>query len=345
MTTFIFAVLLALIMLYAVTIEKVYRQVAYNEVRRQARKGNESARLIYQPLSYEITLKIFLWFVIIITAAGSFVLFTTLTSAWGAFILIVAILGMAFWWLPTTKAGSFSNLLARWSTRPLNAILHYLYPVIRPFSDLISHYYPSHIHTGLYEKEDLLELLKWQVKQSDNRILPDELTAAEQALKFNDYLVGDIITPRRKIYMVSAADTVGPLLMDDLHKSGHQGFPVYEGKKSHVVGVLYLQDLLKVQSGGAVIKYMHPDVQYLHEGYSLRQALRALFHSNSRLFIVINDHAEFVGVVTAEDILRQVIGDLDYDGFDAYDNPQAVANSTKQFKKDEIADSEPPEMV
>jgi CBS domain containing-hemolysin-like protein len=136
--------------------------------------------------------------------------------------------------------------------------------------------------------------------------------------------------------------------MDELHKSGHVSFPVTEGKKNVVIGVLYLQDLLKVQSGGSVTKYMHSDLQYLHEDFSLYRGLQAIQHSQQRLFMVINDRAEFVGIVTTEDILGQVVGRLAPDEFEAYGNPQAVISSLADKKTsmpEEKADSEATEVV
>lgn len=348
MTTFIFALLLALIMLYAVNLEKVYHDVASREVKRQARQGNDLAKKIYLPLSYGLSLRIFLWLIILASAAGSVILFASLTSTWLAFILIVATLGMAFWWIPASRVGSFGAWLAKWSARPLGLVLHYLYPVLKPVAKLASDVYPVHVHTGLYEKADLLELLAWQSRQADNRIQPEELMAAEHALKFNDKLIGDITTPRQKVDTVSSTDTVGPLLMDELHKSGHVSFPVTEGKKNVVVGVLYLQDLLKVQSGGNVTKYMRGDPQYLHEDFSLYRALQVIQRSQQRLFMVINDQAEFVGIVTTEDILGQVVGRLAPDEFEAYGNPQAVISSLADKKTpvlEEKTDSEPTEVV
>jgi CBS domain containing-hemolysin-like protein len=112
--------------------------------------------------------------------------------------------------------------------------------------------------------------------------------------------------------------------------------------------VLYLQDLLKVQSGGNVTKYMRGDPQYLHEDFSLYRALQVIQRSQQRLFMVINDQAEFVGIVTTEDILGQVVGRLAPDEFEAYGNPQAVISSLADKKTpvlEEKTDSEPTEVV
>jgi hypothetical protein len=103
MTTFIFALLLALVMLYAVDLEKVYHDVVSREVKRQARQGDDLAKKLYLPLSYGLSLRIFLWAIILAAAAGSVILFASLTSTWLAFILIVATLG---WRLVSQDVGT-----------------------------------------------------------------------------------------------------------------------------------------------------------------------------------------------------------------------------------------------
>ncbi|HUC87755.1 MAG TPA: CBS domain-containing protein [Candidatus Binatia bacterium] len=348
MTNFIFAVVLALAMLYCVSLAHTYKRASVKEVRRQARSGSESAKRLYKPLVYGSSLQIFLWLIIVISAAGSFMLFASLTSKAVSLVLIAAILAMAFWWLPLSRDSKFRLWLANSASPLLDKIMHYLYPLIKPIDKLMSKHYPLHVHSGLYEKSDLIELLTWQSKQPDNRILPEELTAALAALRFADKSVGSVMTPKAKVFEVAASDTVGPLLMDDLHKSGYTSFPVYEGKKSHLVGVLYLSDLIKVKSGGLVSSHMRTNVYYLHEDYSLYQALQVLTRSREQLYLVVDGVADFIGIVTARVILEQVVGELPVADLESYTNPQVVASSLSLPEIEEssaVDDSLPPEVL
>lgn len=348
MTNFIFAVVLALIMLYCVSLAHTYKRASVKEVRRQARSGSESAQRLYKPLGYGNSLQLFLWLIIVISAAGSFMLFASLTSKTASLVLIAAILAMAFWWLPLSRDSKFRLWLANSASPLLNKLMHYFYPLIKPIDRLISKHYPVHVHSGLYEKSDLIELLAWQSKQPDNRILPEELTAAEAALRFADKSVGSVMTTKSKVYEVAASDAVGPLLMDDLHKSGYTSFPVYEGKKSHLVGVLYLSDLIKIRASGPVSKYMRTDISYLHEDYSLYQALQVLTRTREQLYLVVNDKAEFIGIVTARVILEQVVGELPAGDVESYLSPEVVASSLSPAEVEvdaTIDDNLPPEVL
>ena len=81
---------------------------------------------------------------------------------------------------------------------------------------------------------------------------PDELQIVSRVLSFNDRLIGEVMTPRRRMKTVAAADTIGPVLMDELHASGHTRFPVTGKKPTDIVGTLYLNDLIHNQYSGTV---------------------------------------------------------------------------------------------
>jgi magnesium and cobalt transporter len=139
-------------------------------------------------------------------------------------------------------------------------------------------------------------------------------------------MVSDVMVPRRGVKLVKASDAVGPIIMDELHDSGHSRFPVYEGDdEDHIVGTLFLRDLVHARKGGAISGLMDGKVYYVHEDYTLEQALHAFLKTKRHLFIVINNFEEFVGIITIEDILEQVIGHKIIDEFDQYEDMRAVA--------------------
>ncbi|MEK7603239.1 MAG: CBS domain-containing protein, partial [Patescibacteria group bacterium] len=206
---------------------------------------------------------------------------------------------------------------------------------------------PVHLHTGLYEKQDLIELLERQEAQSDNRMEQAELVLAERALKFGDRLVRDRLVPRRVVKTVSADENIGPLLMDELHKSGHSRFPVFEGKKDNITGTLYMKDLVKSKHGGTVAKAMRSDVCYIHEEQPLFEALQAVLKTHHHLMVVVNSFEEYVGVISLEDVLEELIGQPIIDEFDQYHDLRAVAAkmAADEHEDHEKATSEAQEMI
>ena len=116
-------------------------------------------------------------------------------------------------------------------------------------------------------------------------------------------------------------------LMAELHTTGHSRFPVFEGKKQQdtVVGILYLRDIIGMTKTVPVREAMHAEVSYIHEDFTLYQALQAFIKTKQHLFIVVNAFEEYVGIITIEDVLERVIGKLIVDEFDKYDDLRAVA--------------------
>lgn len=210
--------------------------------------------------------------------------------------------------------------------RRVGPLLDWAYNTFRKFM-------PLSIHTGLYTKDDLLQLLGKQKHVAGSQIPLNDLVIAEHALSFGDESVGSIMTPRRMVTMVPDTETVGPLLMDELHKSGHTRFPVWSVETEQVIGILYLHDLTNVTHGGLVTDTMRAkDVCFIHEEQNLREALAAFLQTRRQLFIVVNSFEEYVGVLSLEDVLEQVIGKQIVDEFDQYDDIRAVA--AKQAAKE-----------
>jgi CBS domain containing-hemolysin-like protein len=189
----------------------------------------------------------------------------------------------------------------------------------------------------LYDRHDLIDLLQRQLVQPDNRIEQTELDIALHALTFGDDTVAQHLTPRRVVKAVNADDSLGPILMDELHKSGHSRFPVYAGKTDNIVGTLYLRDLVHAKAGGTAKEVMKPGVAYVHEEQSLYDALQAILRTHRQLFVVVNSFEEYVGIITIEDILETILGKPIIDEFDQYDDLRAVAaRSAKKEHKEHL---------
>jgi CBS domain containing-hemolysin-like protein len=177
----------------------------------------------------------------------------------------------------------------------------------------------------LYERADLLDLIDKQQVQTDNRMEQAELDIAKHALTFGDKIVRDVMTPRRAVKMIPADEDLGPVLMSELHDSGHSRFPVYEDKQDNIVGVLFLRDLINSKSRGKTKNLAKGKVMYLHEEQSLYEGLQAVLKTRQHLYIVVNDFEEYVGIVTIEDILEEIVGKQILDEFDRYEDIRAVA--------------------
>jgi CBS domain containing-hemolysin-like protein len=339
--TFVGILLLIGITLITISLQRTYGSIPQKELRKRARNGDVVAAALFKAAAYGSSLKALLWALVIGFSSLLFVVVSRETATWFALLTIALTLWFGFVWLPAHEATRLSMWLARQLAPALAKLLAYIHPVLRKPTDFIARHRPVNVHTGLYDKEDLKELFARQRVQFDNRVDQQTLEIVEQALSFGDKKVSDILTPRRVVKAVAATDSIGPVLMDDLHKSGHSRFPVYEGKQDNIVGVLFLREAVRAKAGGSIQKVMNTQVCYVHEDQPLTEALHAILKTHQQLFIVVNSFEEYVGIVTIEDIMEAIVGKQIVDEFDEYEDLRAVAAKTaaKEHKEHIVNDS------
>ncbi|MDB5177647.1 MAG: exported protein of unknown function [Candidatus Saccharibacteria bacterium] len=178
--------------------------------------------------------------------------------------------------------------------------------------------------TALSSKEELNHL----IAESGGVLSPDERKLIVNGLGFEDRLVSEIMTPRSVIDSVSKLDHLGPLMLDELHKSGHSRFPVIDGDIDHVVGMLHIHDLLTIDAkrrSTSVEKAMEPRVFYVKQDQTLQHALAAFLRTHHHLFVVVNEFHETVGLLSLEDVIEAMLGRKIIDEFDAHEDLRVVA--------------------
>ena len=324
MILFILAIILALVALVAITLRKTYTYLPPKELKRQARSGDQLAAVLYRAAAYGPNLRLLLWIIIGLSAAGSFSILARLAPPGLGFIAIALVLVYGFAWLPSGKLTSFGARLAAWLTPIIVWLLVKLHPLLRLVVKLLGRHREHVEHSGLYEVDDIIDLLENQKKQPDNRIAPSTIDILLHTLAYGQMSVSDVLVPRHAVISVHTDDTVGPILMDELYDSGHNRFPVLDANEE-MAGVLHLHDLVEKTHGGKVSDVMQTNLRYIHEDHSLEQALHAMLSSGRQLLFVVNSNQEYVGIISIEDVIEQVIGHKLTSEFDQYDSKAAVA--------------------
>ena len=150
------------------------------------------------------------------------------------------------------------------------------------------------------------------------------------------------MTPRRKVKWVAAAEPIGPMLMDELHKTGQTRFPVAKelakSASPEVVGSLYLKDLLdNLENKGRIRDIMLPGANYINESQTLLGALDGFLKSGRHLMVVVNNFEETVGILTLDDLFEQILGHKITGDFDRYSDIRSVAGHDTQPSDDKEA--------
>ncbi len=306
MLTYVFSITLLLIALLSVVLRKTYNVVPAHELKRQAAAKNAVAKRLWLAVAYGASLRLLLWLVFAITTAGAVVLLSKTAPGWLLFIVVALLLWLAFSWLPNTRVSGVALKITSTLTPFVAWMLRHLDRPLRRLAKLSHKRYKAQ-HSGLYELNDLMNLLDLQSTQPDSRITTEEIDLMRHVLRFGEHKVRDVLRPRKQVRSVAITDAVGPVLLDELHASGQTSFPVKKAARSkEIVGTLHIGDV-GIHSTGTVQDYVTPGVTYIHESDNLADALHVFYQTRRQLFIVVDSFEAYVGVLTLEDILFELV--------------------------------------
>ncbi len=337
MTAWIFLIIATLLALLSANIGKVYRQEPAKKLKHQARGGDKQAGLLHMVAQYGAIAEIVFWtadslFVSLAAASSRYILPTPI-----ALLFIFSLIVLVFVMVPASRTSQRSRWLAARCAPQLARFLMTAGPVLSKVRELM-HLDRSTSRTGLYDQDDIVELLEKQKADDTNRVDRSELDLLLNSLAFGEKTIAQVMTPRRKIRFVAGNEPVGPILTTELHDSGFSQFPV-TGEDQQIIGTLYLSDLVEFKKAGVVKNVMKPDVYYVNQTQKLDHVLSAFIRTKHHFFMVVNQSEEVVGLITIEDILAQIVGHEIVQTFDAHEDRHAAA--ALQVKQDSDKHSGP----
>ena len=247
-------------------------------------------------------------------------LLSVLAWGWGVGVLVGVLVAFLYGALAQTRA-------IRWAAQRLyksidRQVLLYI-PKISPAVRLLSGRPSEKERHQIGSKDELLHM----TRQSPGILSTDEKLLLESGLKFGNRLVSEVMTPQSVIETVNKGELLGPLTLDELYKKGHSRLPVIDGDINHIIGILYIQDLLTVTSRKTPTaeEAMEQKVFYIREDQTLQHALSAFLKTHHHLFVVVNEYRETVGVLSLEDVMEAFLGKKIDDEYDEHSDLRVVA--------------------
>jgi magnesium and cobalt transporter len=170
------------------------------------------------------------------------------------------------------------------------------------------------------DREQLLEILHAAYER--NLMDADALTIIEGALAASDTRVADVMIPRAQMDAIDVDDPLEDIVRVVI-EAAHSRFPVVDGDRDKVLGILLAKDLLRIQiePDFELRDWLRPAV-FIPESKRLNVLLREFRVSRNHMAIVVNEYGGVAGLVTIEDVLEQIVGDIEdeYDFDEAHDN-------------------------
>jgi magnesium and cobalt transporter len=161
----------------------------------------------------------------------------------------------------------------------------------------------------------------------------EALTMLEGVLEVGDIQVRDIMVPRAQMVCVRREDpssTIVPIVVE----SGHSRFPVMDGDRDDIVGILLAKDLLRLSISDEnerfdIREYMRPAV-FVPESKRLNVLLKDFRRNRHHMAIVVDEYGGVSGLVTIEDVMEQIVGEID-DEFDVEEDLNIRKDADRQY--------------
>lgn len=172
------------------------------------------------------------------------------------------------------------------------------------------------IHPGPDSTAELIETL---VEAEDNQVIGAESRAMlEGVIRMADMSAGDVMVAATRMDVLNINAPFDELLHYVID-TAHSRFPVYEGERENIIGILMAKDLLKLQRAPELnIRALLRPAVFVPESKGLNDLLREFRGNRNHLAVVIDEFGRVAGIITIEDVLEQIVGEIE----DEFDLPE-----------------------
>lgn len=169
------------------------------------------------------------------------------------------------------------------------------------------------IHPGPDSTDELIGTL---AEAEHNQLIgADSRRMLEGVIHMADMSAGDVMVPTPRMDMIDI-DAPFDEILHGVIDTAHSRFPVFEGERENIIGILMAKDLLKLQRAPELnIRALLRPAVFVPESKGLNDLLRDFQSNHSHLAIVIDEFGRVAGLVTIEDVLEEIVGEIE-DEFD-----------------------------
>jgi magnesium and cobalt transporter len=172
------------------------------------------------------------------------------------------------------------------------------------------------IHPGPDSKAELIETL---ADAQDNDIIGAESRVMlEGVIRMADQTAGEVMVAAPRMDLINI-DSPYDEILNIVIDTAHSRFPVYEGERENIIGILLAKDLLKLHRAPELnIRALLRPAAFVPESKGLNDLLREFRGNRNHLAIVIDEFGRVAGLITIEDVLEQIVGEIE----DEFDIPE-----------------------
>ncbi len=242
----------------------------------------------------------------------------TVTRRWGLSVVTVStvlttlLVFFAGEMLPKSIAKKFPERLAK----ACAGSLRFFMGLFRPVSAVLAKIGEAAAKLGKREPEpsvtedELYDIIEDMTEEGSLDEEQGELISS--ALQFGDLTVESVLTPRMDVTALDA-DAPGEEILSVIKACNHSRLPVYEGSIDHVIGVLQIRKYIKAylrENRPPDLRSLMDEAFFIHQSTELSELLPMLSKQRTNMAIVTDNFGGTLGVVTVEDIVEQIVGEI-----------------------------------
>lgn len=209
----------------------------------------------------------------------------------------------------------FSLFVTQAVAIPVRVIMIILTPISAPFNGIVN--FLSRPFDKKNEEEQLPTVTEEELSSiietvEEEGIIDEEKSdLLQSALDFSDIGVGEILTPRIDMVAIDIDDDFDTI-KETVLNSRYSRIPVYEGSVDHIIGILYINRLLKriANKEDVDIRSLMFEPFFFHKTMKLPAVLAEMRKQHIHMAVVLDEYGGTMGVVTMEDILEEIVGDI-----------------------------------
>ena len=278
-------------------------------LRRRAKHGDEDAAKIY-PIREKgnLLLTTLLLGNVAVNTTLSIYLTNLASGIWAGIIAtsLIVVFGEIVPQAVISRYAIWFGARTLWFTR---LALFVCYPIAWPIAKVLDRALGSELPTT-YSHKELMEIISEHEDSEHSAIDADEERILHGALQFSHRRVREVMTPAERVVMYDEQQKLTSQILEEIMHHGHSRLPIYSGKPGNIVGILFVKDLI-VEADDVSINQTEEafETNYLtvRGETKLDVILARMLTSRQHLAIVKNRNDQFLGVISMEDIIEEII--------------------------------------
>ena len=196
------------------------------------------------------------------------------------------------------------------------------YPVTKPAAMLLDYFLGGETPSKV-SKRELAMMIREQQQIKDSEIEFDDYKLVKKSLDYADKTVRAVMTPIENVFSLEKDTILDKKTIQKIHNSGHSRIPVLHKEK--VIGILFTKDIVLIdyKRKDLAAEVMRPYVEEVRSGEKLDTVLSLFKEKRTHLFAVRDSNDDLTGIVTLEDILEEIIGEI-VDEHDMYIDMRSI---------------------